>query len=168
MAKSDAIEYLQRNSDKLEGSERIKILEMISKALGMEIDMNLLTNSDISDEQKNAYFQKINKEIKEAWLIETSTVLGFSLLYNMVEGFFEQHLDQAAHINSLKAAIEIYLIKSKTGQLPQKTPTYLPKDPYSGQNFEYVITDDGFILRCRGVKNIRKKTQEFELFGFEL
>ncbi len=54
-----------------------------------------------------------------------------------------------AHIRAVKAAIVIYHIKATTGQLPQTLPTGLPKDLYSGKDFEYRVTDEGFILRCR-------------------
>jgi hypothetical protein len=33
--------------------------------------------------------------------------------------------------------------------LPETLPDYLPKDPFSGQDFEYEITEKGFVLRCR-------------------
>ncbi len=51
--------------------------------------------------------------------------------------------------NALKAALEIYHVVATTGELPQSLPANVPKDPFSGQDFEYEITDDGFILRCR-------------------
>ncbi len=56
-----------------------------------------------------------------------------------------------ARLNAIKAAIEIYLVRAQTGELPEELPENLPKDPYSSQDFEYEITDDGFILRCRGM-----------------
>jgi hypothetical protein len=62
---------------------------------------------------------------------------------------YKIQLRNRANFDALKAAIEIYLIKAETGQLPQVLPNGLPKDPYSGEDFEYKITDDGFVLRCR-------------------
>jgi hypothetical protein len=58
-------------------------------------------------------------------------------------------VQNTAHFNALKAAIEIYLIKARTGQLPDKLPTDLPKDPFSDKDFQYKITEKGFVLRCR-------------------
>lgn len=43
----------------------------------------------------------------------------------------------------------IYIISAQTGQLPETLPANLPKDPFSGQDFEYEITERGFVLRCR-------------------
>ena len=53
-----------------------------------------------------------------------------------------------ARVHAVQAAIAVYLIKAKTGQLPQTLPTDLPKDPYSDKDFEYQATEKGFILHC--------------------
>lgn len=58
--------------------------------------------------------------------------------------------------NAIKVAIELYIIKAKTGRLPDKLPANLPKDLFSSNDFEYTKTDNGFILRCRG-KDLRKE-----------
>jgi hypothetical protein len=55
-----------------------------------------------------------------------------------------------AHINALENAIEIYLIKARTGQLPETLPDGLPKDPYTLEDFKYVITKEGFALYSQG------------------
>jgi hypothetical protein len=55
-----------------------------------------------------------------------------------------------ARINGIKAAVEVYLVLAKTGRLPEKLPEYLPKDPFTSEDFVYEITDEGFALRCQG------------------
>jgi len=57
--------------------------------------------------------------------------------------------------NALKTALEIYIIKAKTGRLPDALPEGMPKDLFSGKDFEYGRKKDGFVLRCRG-KNLAK------------
>lgn len=54
------------------------------------------------------------------------------------------------HSNALKAAIEVYIARAKTRRLPDTLPAGLPRDLFSGKDFEYEKTKDGFILRCRG------------------
>ena len=54
------------------------------------------------------------------------------------------------HSNAIKAAIEIYMIKAKTGNLPDTLPAGLPGDLFSGKDFKYKKTADGFILSCQG------------------
>jgi hypothetical protein len=66
------------------------------------------------------------------------------------------------HFNAVKAAIEIYLIKAKTGKLPDALPAGLPKDLFSGKNFKYEKTKDGFILNCQG-----KDLSKDEIYKYE-
>ena len=66
------------------------------------------------------------------------------------------------HSNALKAAIDIYIARAKTGRLPDTLPAGLPSDLFSGKDFEYEKTKDGFILRCRG-----KDLDKDEIFKYE-
>ena len=67
-------------------------------------------------------------------------------------------------INALRTAVEIYLRKTATGKLPEKLPAGMPKDMFSGRDFEYSVTKGGFELKCRA-KNIETdKIEEYE-FG---
>ncbi len=61
-----------------------------------------------------------------------------------------QIIEHEARINGTKTAVEVYLVLAKTGKLPEKLPDYLPKDPFTGHDFGYEITDEGFALRCQG------------------
>ncbi len=63
---------------------------------------------------------------------------------------YNVHVRHATQLNALKAAVEIYLVRAKTRKLPEELPDYLPKDPYTGRDFGYEITDEGFALRCQG------------------
>jgi hypothetical protein len=60
--------------------------------------------------------------------------------------------------------LAVYRIKATTGQLPENLPDGLPKDPYSGKDFEYQVTDEGFILRCRAeaIGGYGPKIRQFE------
>ena len=68
------------------------------------------------------------------------------------------------HDNAIRTAVEIYMIKAKTGKLPEALPAGLPGDLFSGKDFEYQITDEGFILRCQGTDLSRDEVYEYE-FG---
>ena len=70
-----------------------------------------------------------------------------------------------SHSNAIKAAIEIYIIKAETGKLPDALPAGLPGDLFSGKDFAYEKTKDGFILRCRG-KDLGK--DEFYQYEFKV
>ena len=60
-----------------------------------------------------------------------------------------------ADFNSLQAAVEVYLAKAGTGRLPTSLPAAAPRDPYTGGEFKYEPTDNGFVLRC-GAKDLEK------------
>lgn len=66
-----------------------------------------------------------------------------------------------AYANATKAAVDICLQRAQTGRLPEVLPEGLPKDPYSGQDFQYERTSTGFVLRCRGKDLAKDKTYEY-------
>jgi hypothetical protein len=64
--------------------------------------------------------------------------------------------------NAVRVAIEIYIQKAQTGQLPETLPAGLPKDLFSGKDFRYEKTADGFTLRCRGKDLDKNETYSYE------
>jgi hypothetical protein len=66
------------------------------------------------------------------------------------------------HANAVKAAIEVLLGRAGTGQLPDALPSGLPKDTFSGQDFEYEKTKDGFVLRCRAKDLTKGEIHQYE------
>ena len=75
---------------------------------------------------------------------------------------YPSYVEHHAYINGVKAAVEVYLVVAKTGQLPETLPEGLPKDPSSGQDFVYEITDDGFALRCQNEKFLSRTSRRLE------
>jgi len=71
-------------------------------------------------------------------------------------------IQSGTFFNATRAAIEIYIIKAKTGRLPEKLPADLPRDLFSGKDFEYEKTKDGFLLRCRGKDLDKNETYQYE------
>jgi len=150
---------MQKIIDKLAEPNAIELLTKFSNALGKEIDFGFLADSEMTDEQRLAEMQKAICELSEAYTIETSR-FGFS--WNWIDRLFKSQVSHTAQINSIKAAVEVYLVVAKTGKLPEKLPDYLPKDPYSGQDFEYETTKEGFVLRCRAKDIDSGKIQQYE------
>ena len=73
-----------------------------------------------------------------------------------------------ARVHAVQAAIRIYQIKASTGRLPQTLPEGLPKDPYSDEDFEYQMTEEGFILRCRASFDGGQLRPEPKQFDFQV
>jgi hypothetical protein len=65
-------------------------------------------------------------------------------------------------VNALNCALGIYAHKAGTGELPDEIPADSPKDLFSGRNFEYEKTKDGFVLRCRGRDLFKDEIHEYE------
>jgi hypothetical protein len=68
---------------------------------------------------------------------------------------YHYQVQRNASYNGLRAAVEIYMIKAKTGKLPDSLPAGLPKDEFGGEDFGYRKTKDGFVLVTKG-REIRK------------
>jgi hypothetical protein len=64
--------------------------------------------------------------------------------------------------NSVRKALDAYIIKARTGRLPDTLPPSPPKDLFSGEDFEYEKKADGFVLRCRGKDLKEDKVHEYE------
>jgi hypothetical protein len=122
-------------------------------------------DSEMLYEAKYTELQRLKNELKEEIGSDPAANLMILICSQQVERVFTIHVRHAAAFNALKAALEIYLITAQTGQLPETLPSYLPKDPYSSQDFEYELTSDGFILRCR-VKDI--DTDEIQQYEFKV
>ena len=68
-----------------------------------------------------------------------------------VEHYYQLHVKRLALAHAVQAAILVYRMKAEKGRLPEALPDGLPGDPYSGKDFDYAITEEGFTLRCRAM-----------------
>ena len=74
------------------------------------------------------------------------------------------NLSAGAHAinNATKTAVDVYIIKARTGKLPDVIPPDSPKDPFSGKDFEYEVTKNGFILRCQAEDLGKDEIHQYE------
>jgi len=86
--------------------------------------------------------EKLTKEAEEK---DAPLAIMFAPAFNRI---YSLSVRGKTHFNAVKAAIEIYQIKSKAGKLPDTLPAGLPADLFSDKPFEYKKTADGFVLRC--------------------
>jgi hypothetical protein len=123
-----------------------------------------ILDSEMTYEQKRAQMQRLIKKLKEE--DGTDPVLKCVIFVPGMDGMIDRQypflVGHAAHINGIKAAVEVYLVVAKTGQLPEKLPDHLPKDPFTGKDFVYEITDEGFALRCHDKEFLRRKNRFLE------
>ena len=71
-------------------------------------------------------------------------------------------LKTRTQFNAVKTALNLYIIRAKSVQLPDELPADLPKDLFSGKDFEYEKIKDGFVLRCQGKDLSKDKIYEYE------
>jgi len=170
MTEQQKLSEIQKIIDKSAEMDTIELFTRFSKALGKDINFGFLVNREMTNKQKLAEMQKVIYELGDTFAIERSSFgLSWDQISHLIELEMDSHTAQMAQINCTKAAIELYLIMAKTGQLPKELPDYLPKDPYTGRDFLYEITDDGFVLGCRSdifqkgkerfIFHIRKKSE---------
>ena len=65
-------------------------------------------------------------------------------------------------VNAFRTAVELYLIRARTGKLPDSLPAGSAKDLFSGKDFIYEKTEDGFVLKCQG-----KDLEKDEIYEYE-
>ncbi len=63
--------------------------------------------------------------------------------------------------NAINAAIDVYLVKAKTGKLPKRLPPTTPLDAFSGKAFDYKTDKDGFVLRCQDKDQDKDTVHEY-------
>lgn len=126
-----------------------------------------IVDSEMTYEQKCAQIQRLIDKLKEE--DGTDPVVACVINWSGIDGMIEPPSRQypfyvgcQAHFNGIKVAVEVYLVVAKTGRLPEKLPDGLPKDPFTGRDFVYEITDEGFALRCQDKEFLRRKNRFLE------
>jgi len=103
-------------------------------------------NSNMSYEQKHDRLESLAQEYADQAEDNPAIVLSLLLYSNMIPISYSMTVRDARWCNAYEAAVEIYLLKATTGQLPQTIPDGVPKDPLTDKNFLYETTDDDFVL----------------------
>lgn len=98
---------------------------------------------------------KDQKDKKKEAMFTAALVPALSKLYGLM-------IKATTHANAVRAAVELYIAKGKTGRLPETLPAGLPKDLFSGKDFEYIKTTEGFVLRCQAKDIDKDKIHEYE------
>lgn len=142
-----------------------QILSRANEGLQRFIDSVLgIVDSEMNYEQKQDAMQRFINKLKEPDGTDpiTRDIISEDNMGGLIDQWHSDQVMHQAYINSMKTALEVYLIVAKTGQLPDKLPDYLPKDPFTGRDFVYEKTDEGFALRCQGEEFLSGKNRWLE------
>lgn len=143
----DVLESERSPSDKSRALGQLAMKASLKMA-GAEAILEVWDGETPLPEEKELEIKRLMLEQRKNPAHDPMWLLGY--LQGAVD-FYSRYAHFPARVHAVQAAIAVYLIKAQTGQLPQALPADLPKDPYSDKDFEYRVTERGFILRCRGV-----------------
>jgi hypothetical protein len=106
-------------------------------------------------------FEDLDNELRKAAEEKPEVKLSM-FIYPAVGRVYSIDTRIKTHNNAILAGIEIYIIRAKTGKLPDELPEGLPKDLFSGKDFLYEKTDTGFVLKCQGKDLAYDTVRQFE------
>lgn len=104
---------------------------------------------DLPYPQTKQALEDLNKEIENAAKEKPEAVI-VEVLFPMINRVLTIDTRDKTQFNAVLAGIEIYLIRAKTGKLPDELPAGLPKNMFSGKDFLYEKTGAGFTLAGQG------------------
>lgn len=86
-----------------------------------------------------------------------------ALFFPPVKRTYQVMIKRQTHVNALKTAIDLYIVKTRTGQMPDTLPADSPPDLFSDKSFAFAKTAEGFILRCQGKEDPKDdKVHEYQ------
>lgn len=126
--------------------------------------VNRIIGGDVPYRQKSLDLQGLKEEWPDRPGTDPDDILSSSVRHGVdrIAEWYEIYVGGLATFNVTRAAVEIYRVKAETGQLPDIPPPHLPKDPFTGQDLEYEVTGQGFILRFPEKEIGEGKSREYE------
>ncbi|UCC21943.1 MAG: hypothetical protein JSW23_09045 [Planctomycetota bacterium] len=118
--------------------------------------------SSVKMPYEQAYGSLEKAEKKVDWKDENPDAVIASQLAPATMKVYNLDVNKKTLSNAIRTAVDIYIIKAKTGQLPGVLPVGLPGDLFSGKDFEYKKTVNGFVLRCQGKDLEKGEIHEYE------
>ncbi len=100
--------------------------------------------------------QQLNEDMKDN---PDATLTAMSLSPDGIKRIYLLTVRKQTQSNALIAAIDVYIAKARTGQLPDSLSPDSPPDLFTGKPFAYSKTAQGFILRSQDPTG---KANEFE------
>ena len=123
--------------------------------------LQAILSTPMTYEKTYTELKKLNEQPKKD-VVENTAATITSIVAPAYQKIYNIETRETTFSNAVRAAVEVYITKAKTGQLPEKLPAGLPKDLFSGKGFKYEKTTDGFVLRCRGKDLEKDETYKYE------
>ena len=124
-------------------------------------EMQNILSATTTYAKKYRELEKLDGRVKTEVEDNTDAALTAFLVPATAKAYNLSVMAQALN-NATRTAVEVYIIKARTGKLPDVLPDDSPKDPFSGQDFEYQVTKDGFVLRCQAEDLDKNEIHQYE------
>ncbi len=136
-----------KSAPDIQGLSNEELLALIRSPYMEFLDSALqVIGRDVPYEKTYAEIERLKDALRKE---PNNPVVGRMAEILSVPGCYIAQVRYEARRAAFSVALELYLEKAKTGQLPERLPDGLPKDPYSNEDFIYTMTEDGFVLRSR-------------------
>ncbi|MHC4636327.1 MAG: hypothetical protein ACYTBP_05835 [Planctomycetota bacterium] len=110
----------------------------------------VLAALDLPYKEASERLEELSEQPKEDYDKNNPDALLTCVLAPSIKKAHHYQVQRNTFYNGVRAAVEIYMIKVKTGKLPDLLPAGLPIDEFSGNDFGYRKTTDGFVLVTKG------------------
>jgi hypothetical protein len=132
-----------------------------SKEYFLEYLSAYLTAVDLSYPQSYEQLEKLAKKPAIDSKKNHSAIMA-TYLAPAISRVVSTDIKTRTQFNAVKTALNLYIIRAKTGQFPDALPENMPRDLFSDKDFKYEKTDDGFILRCQGKDLSKDEIYEYK------
>ena len=122
-------------------------------------------NRKASYSEKHAELKRLKDEIENEFEDCWNTYSVVMRWSSDPPALYKHHVLHIAHFNAHMAGMGILLDVESTRKLPERIPDALPKDPFTGNDFMYEITEDGFVLSLpsKGIPGMKLRPYEFKI-----
>jgi len=107
-----------------------------------------------------AKIEQVTNEVRKDVMRTEAPLVG--LFFPACERIYSLDIKCRNEYNAVKAGAAVYMIKAKSGKLPDSLPVGLPVDLFSGKDFEYKKSGDGFVLKCVGKDLSKDEIYEYK------
>ena len=144
-----------------------EVLSLIQDAYARFLDSVLdILDSKMSYAERHQRLEKLVEAYRDEAERNPACIFAVTIRAEAIPDLHYSRTAHTASCNVYKAAVEIYLLRATTGRLPAALPDGLPKNPFTGKNFEYKVTEEGFVLSHlardfkRGVREYKFKIRQ--------
>jgi len=144
LAKKSTNEAKKREALALTDDELIALIREPFEAIRRSVLDTL--GSEMTYAQRHAKLESLSEEYWEKQKNNPAIIPPLLALVDEMVGNYDIQVANTSDCNAYGVAVNVYLHKSISGQLPQTLPDDVPKDPFTGKDFQYRLTDEGFVL----------------------